>query len=108
MKTAIAIKEASTQSRLDKHFGKSAFFLILDDITKQTEVFENPSKAVCECKGNMIINVLIQKGVKRVIAGDFGTHVQQLLNKHHIQMIIHPDEKVSLSDIILLLIQKTD
>jgi len=52
------------------------------------------------------VDELIAKNVKRVIAGDFGTKVQQLLNQNQIQMIIHPDTRVSVSEIIELLNHK--
>jgi len=58
------------------------------------------------CKGEIIVKELIRKNVKRVIAGDFGTQAQQLLNKHHIQMIIHPNGMMGISDLINLLTNK--
>lgn len=106
MKTAIAASGNTPDTKIDHHFGKCAFFFILDDVTRQTEMFENPAKTIPGCKGDTIVKKLIEKEVKRVIAGDFGTKVQQLLNKQQIQMIIHPGDQVSVSDIIELLSKK--
>jgi len=39
-----------------------------------------------------------------VIAGDFGTIVQQLLNGHNIQMVIYPDTQIRVSEIIKLIL----
>ena len=107
MKIAIASQNPSKKARVDKHFGKCSHFLIHDDETGITEIMENPGKGIQDCKGDLIVKRLVEKKVRRVIAGDFGTHVQQLLNKHHIQMIIYPDDTRMVSDIIELLSLKT-
>lgn len=106
MKTAIAAQNSSPETLIDKHFGKCSHFHIYDDISHTTEITENPAQGIKGCKGNVIVDVLISKNVKRVIAGDFGTKVQQLLNQNQIQMIIHPDTRVTISEIIELLNHK--
>lgn len=106
MKTAIAAQNSSSETLIDKHFGKCSHFLIYDDTSHTTEVINNPAQGIKGCKGDVIIDELISKNVNRVIAGDFGTKVQQLLNKNKIQMIIHPDTRVSVSELIELLNHK--
>jgi predicted Fe-Mo cluster-binding NifX family protein len=106
MKTAIAAQNSNSDSLIDKHFGKCSHFFIYHDVSRTTEVIDNPAQGIQGCKGDVIVNKLLEKDVKRVIAGDFGTNVQQLLNKNHIQMIIHPDNRVSVSEIIELLKHK--
>ena len=103
MKTAIAAQNSSSETLIDKHFGKCSHFHIYDDISRTTEVMDNPAQWIKGCKGDVIVDELIAKNVKRVIAGDFGTKVQQLLNQNQIQMIIHPDIRISVSEIIELL-----
>ncbi len=107
MKTAIAAQDATTESLIDKHFGKCSHFFIYDDETNTSDVIPNPGKEVQGCKGEVLVKELQKNNVKRVIAGDFGTMVQQLLNKHHIQMILHPDNKTGVSEIIKLITKKT-
>jgi predicted Fe-Mo cluster-binding NifX family protein len=106
MKTAIAAQSVTNDSLIDKHFGKCSHFFIYDDKTNKTEVIPNPASGVQGCKGEVIVNELVKNDVNRVVAGDFGTIVQQLLNKHHIQMIIHPANKTGVSEIIQLLTYK--
>jgi predicted Fe-Mo cluster-binding NifX family protein len=106
MKTAIAAQNPGSETLIDKHFGKCSYFHIYDDRSQTTEVIDNPAQGMKGCKGDVIVNELIAKNVNRVIAGDFGTTVQQLLNKNQIQMIIHPDTRVSVSEIIELLNHK--
>ncbi len=106
MKTAIAAQNSSSETLIDKHFGKCSYFHIYDDESQTTEVIDNPARGIKGCKGDVIVNELIAKNVNAVIAGDFGTKVQQLLNQGQIQMIIHPDTRVSVSEIIELLNHK--
>ena len=106
MKTAIAAQNSSSETLIDKHFGKCSHFHIYDDISRTTEVMDNPAQGIKGCKGDVIVDRLIAKNVKCVVAGDFGTKVQQLLNKNQIQMIIHPDTRVSVSEIVDLLNHK--
>jgi len=106
MKTAIAAQTSTSEAMIDKHFGKCSCFLIYDDVNKTSEVINNPAKGIRGCKGDVIVSKLLEKNVKRVIAGDFGTIVQQLLNNHQIQMIIYPESQIKISEIIKLLTQK--
>lgn len=106
MKTAIAAQNSSSGALIDKHFGKCSYFHIYDDVSHTTEIIDNPAQGIKGCKGDVIVDELIAKNVKAVIAGDFGTKVQQLLNQNQIQMIIHPDTRVSVSEIIDLLNHK--
>lgn len=103
MKTAIAAQNSSSDTLIHKHFGKCSHFHIYDDLSKTTEVIDNPAQGIKGCKGDVIVDELIAKNIKRVIAGDFGTKVQELLNNNKIQMIIHPDARISVSEIIELL-----
>jgi len=106
MKTAIAMKEMTMESRIDRHFGKCDSFLIFDGVTGKSEIIENPGKSLQGCKADIIVNMLVEKKVSRIISGDFGSNVQQLLNKHQIQMIIYPDNTLTVSEIIALLTNK--
>jgi predicted Fe-Mo cluster-binding NifX family protein len=106
MITAIAIQENNTDSTIDKHFGKCGFFFLFDDASELTEIIENPGKILESCRADAILKILKKKKVERVIAGDFGTKVQKLLNQSGIQMIINPDSSVTVNDILGLLILK--
>ncbi|MEI6883293.1 MAG: NifB/NifX family molybdenum-iron cluster-binding protein [Bacteroidota bacterium] len=106
MKTAISAQNSNSEALIDKHFGKCSHFHIYDDVNLTIEVLENPATGISGCKGDVIVSRLINKEVKCVVAGDFGTKVQQLLNQNQIQMIIHPDTRVSVSEIIELLNHK--
>lgn len=99
MKTAITAMDSSPDTLLGKQFGKCMFFYILSGKTL-SEIIENPARTRKSCKADTIVGMLRTKGVERVISGDFGTHVQQALNKSGIQMIIYPGENVKVKEII--------
>lgn len=106
MKTAIASQGISLDSKIDRHFGKCAYLWIHDDEDQSSEVVENPGRVGTCCVGDVIIQELVSKNVKRVIAGDFGSNVQHLLNQENIQMVIYPDSQKSVKQIIGLLTKK--
>ncbi len=106
MKTAISSQSAYEDAIIDQHFGKCSHFFIYNDVEETTEIIENPGKGMKGCPGCIIVEKLWEKNVGRVIAGDFGTHVQKSLNEKHIQMIIHPEKQIQVKDIILLLTNK--
>ncbi|HPS62422.1 MAG TPA: NifB/NifX family molybdenum-iron cluster-binding protein [Bacteroidales bacterium] len=106
MNTAIALTGNTRSSKLSKHFGRCSWFCLVNDATGEIGWMENPGLLVEGCKAGPIVSRLILNNVNRVISGDFGTNVQQLLNKHHIQMIIHPDETVKADTLIKLMMQQ--
>ncbi len=103
MKTAIASQSNSETAYIDPHFGKCSYFFIFDDESGKIETIENPGKNHKVCMGQMIVESLVEKKVMRVIAGDFGTHVQKFLNENQIQMIIHPEKQIQIKDILQIL-----
>lgn len=106
LKTAIAITESSTDSRLERHFGKSPFFLIFDEYDESIRIIPNPVLHKKGCKAGSLVDELIGHQVSRVIAGDFGTNIHQLFIQRKIQMIIHPDAVASASEILKLIKSK--
>lgn len=106
MKTAIATDIDSLESTISEHFGQSAFFLIYDNERNAIEFIENPAKGLSGCVGETIVRHLAEMKVKRVIAGDFGTLVQQLLNAHRMQMVLYSGDPDSVKNIITLMNHK--
>lgn len=100
MKTAIATDIDSMESKISEHFGQSAFFLIYDNERNSIGFIENPAKGLSGCVGETIVRHLAEINVRRVIAGDFGTLVQQLLNAHRIQMVLYSGDPEPVKNII--------
>jgi predicted Fe-Mo cluster-binding NifX family protein len=106
MKAAIAVNDRGEDALISSHFGQSSFFLIYDEDEGKIDFIENPGKSKQGCVGEAVVRNLVELGVKRVIAGDFGTLVQQLLNASQVQMILYPMDSGSAKDIITLLKSK--
>lgn len=104
--TAIAAQDASENALIDKHFGKCACFFICNEESGKVEVFENPGREHVNCSGKEVVSHLLERDVRRIIAGDFGSNVQQILNDHKIQMVIHPDSQIPVREIIRQLTKK--
>lgn len=100
MRTAIASQSSVASAPIDRHFGKCDSFFIFDDESGRIETIENPGKRLKSCPGGVIVDKLVQLKVNRVIAGDFGTNVQQILNHRRIQMVIHPDTRITVGEIL--------
>jgi predicted Fe-Mo cluster-binding NifX family protein len=100
MKTAIAVTGKMEEAKVSSHFGQSEFFMIYDEESKSFDFIENPGKSKQGCVGETVVRRLVDLDIKRVIAGDFGTLVQQLLNANHIQMVLYPKDSASAKEII--------
>jgi predicted Fe-Mo cluster-binding NifX family protein len=85
MKKAIAIKSRKEDAPLEYHFGKSPYFAILDD-SGQMDIWKNEHSREPAAKGIMTANELSKKGVKKIIAGEFGVKVKPTLDVLGIKM----------------------
>ena len=86
MKTAITAENASLDAQIDPRFGRCSHFAIYDSETKKTEFFANPAKAASEGAGPTAVQFVAAKGVKTIIAGEFGGKIKSLLDSLHIEM----------------------
>ena len=95
MKIAITSEGNTLSSLIDSRFGRCAFFAILDTDTQDTEFFPNPAKESSEGAGPAAVQFIASKGVKKVIAGEFGMKIKSLLDTLSIEMIVDTDKTVS-------------
>lgn len=95
MKIAITSEGNTLSSLIDSRFGRCAFFAILDTDTQATEFFPNPAKELSEGAGPAAVQFIASKGVKKVIAGEFGMKIKSLLNTLNIEMLVETNKNVS-------------
>lgn len=95
MKIAITSEGNTLSSLIDSRFGRCAFFAILDTDTQDTEFFSNPAKESSEGAGPAAVQFIASKGVKKVIAGEFGMKIKPLLDTLSIEMFVETDKTVS-------------
>ncbi len=102
MKTAITSTGSTLKDRLDNHFGRCPWFIIFDDETGGIEILPNPNLRKIENAGPASVELLVSKGVSKVVAGEFGFKVKELFDRHKIQLIM-VRKKMTIEDIINLL-----
>jgi predicted Fe-Mo cluster-binding NifX family protein len=78
----------SRQDKIDEHFGHCEHFTVftIDDQKKIISEEKIASPAGCGCKSN-IAQVLAEKGVKLMLAGNMGEGAVNVLNSHGIDVL---------------------
>ncbi len=95
MKIAIASEKESLDARIDSRFGRCAYFAIHDTDSKTTEFFPNPAKDSPEGAGPAAVKFVASKGVKKVVAPEFGGKAEAMLEKLQIEMVNEKDKTIS-------------
>ncbi len=103
MKVAITSTGNKLESALDKRFGRCSYFIIFDTESKATEFIPNSNKENLEGAGPASVQLLVSRGVKKVVSGEFGAKVKTLFDSLKIQLIILNDSEKKVSDIIEML-----
>jgi|WetSurMetagenome_2_1015567.scaffolds.fasta_scaffold65960_2 predicted Fe-Mo cluster-binding NifX family protein len=88
MFVAISAVENHIASAVDPHFGRCAWFCLLDSIQGTWEFIENPFQHDPGHAGCDAADFLADKGVFMVIAGRFGSMVVERFRELGIQMVI--------------------
>lgn len=86
MNVAITSEGNTLNSIVDPRFGRCAYFAIYDTETKETEFILNPAKDSNEGAGPAAVKFVASKGVKKIIAGEFGGKIKTLLDSLNIVM----------------------
>lgn len=86
MKIMISIQENSPESVLDEHFGRAAYFMIIDLKTHDSEILENPAKTLASGAGAAVVQLAVDRQVQTVFSGRFGPHAAQALTASGIKM----------------------
>jgi predicted Fe-Mo cluster-binding NifX family protein len=85
---AIAASENHLKSVVDPHFGRCDWYCFYNTETRKSSFIENPVRYNQEQAGCDAALFLIEKGVKMVIAGRFGSKVVDVFKTNNVQMII--------------------
>lgn len=105
MRIAITSTGNSLESTLDQRFGRCAFFVVYDTVSKAMEFIPNPNLAMEEGAGIASVNLVASRNVSKIIAGEFGIKIKSLLDSLKIQMIIPGDAELQIKSIINLINQ---
>lgn len=85
---AIAASESNLKSNIDPHFGRCNFYCLYDTETKRSSFVENPARYYKEQAGSEAALFLIEKRIKIVIAGRFGSKAVDVFKSNEVQMIV--------------------
>ena len=106
MKIAITATGNTLTSKLDTRFGRCSYFAIYDLETNDTEFIQNPNKEAAEGAGPAAVQMIVSRGVKQIISGEFGSKVRSILDNLNIQMVMFTDPEKSIQEIVSLMVIK--
>ena len=86
MKIAIASSGKDLDSQIDPRFGRCPYFLIVDSETEEFEAVENTAGQAARGAGISAAQVVANKGVGAVIAGNFGPNAVHVLSTSKIKI----------------------
>ncbi len=93
MKIAITSRSNNIDSLVDPRFGRCAYFAFYDTESKALEFVENTGKNAEEGAGPAAAAFAANRGVSKIISGEFGFKIKEMLKELNIQMIIMKEDK---------------
>jgi predicted Fe-Mo cluster-binding NifX family protein len=103
MKTAITSSGNSMDSTLDQRFGRCNYFVIYDSESQGIELIPNPNKDAEDGAGPASVQLLASRNVQKIVSGEFGLKIKDLLDSLKIQMILLKEPGKTIQEIITLL-----
>ena len=100
MKTIISSTGNKTDSQFDLRFGRAEWFCLLDEETGKIRFLKNNHLDASHGAGTKASEKVIEEGATKVISGDFGPKAKEVLDKFNIQMVIIPDDSLTIAEII--------
>jgi predicted Fe-Mo cluster-binding NifX family protein len=100
MKTIISSTGNKTNAQFDLRFGRAEWFCLLDEETGKTRFLKNDHQEASHGAGTKASEIVIEEGATKVISGDFGPKAKEVLDKFNIQMVIIPDDSLTIAEII--------
>ena len=86
-KICITSKGTDLSAEVDPKFGRAQYFLIVDPITKEFEVIENPNIDAAHGAGIQTAQLVSSKNVQAVLTGNCGPNAQRVLQSSGIKVI---------------------
>jgi predicted Fe-Mo cluster-binding NifX family protein len=102
MKIAICSKDNTISSEVESRFGRCSFFGLYDSIDHSITFIGNTAESLAEGAGPAALELLKDRGVEKIISGNFGYKLKALASDASIQLIVLK-EKHTIKDIIQLL-----
>ncbi len=93
MKVAITCRENDRNAIVDQRFGRCVWFAIYDTETAELEFVQNTARDADGGAGPAAVAVVAGKGVAKILSGEFGPKIKQMLMELNIQMVMVKEEK---------------
>lgn len=86
MKLCVASTGKDLDSKVDYHFGRAPYFLIVDTETMDFEVVGNTSQVTGRAAGTMAAHMILDKGAAAVLTGIIGPNAFNALKIAHVEI----------------------
>lgn len=96
---AISSAGKTEKSLMDLRFGKCENVVIFNVTKNQYSIIENPYKE-SENSGIQLVNFLKEQGITGIITGEVGPKVSALLESEKLQLILLPEERIKIDEIM--------
>jgi|GEM_PF-255272 len=100
MNIVITSESDKIEAKLDRRFGRAAWFCLYNAETGQTSFIRNEYVISTGGAGTKSGELMVRLKVQKVFSGDFGPKAKVMLEKFNIQMITFRDEEQTVNDII--------
>lgn len=88
MKIGIALHQNNRDAMIHENFGRCAWFGIYDSASGDMQFIPNSDLDQPGHAGLRASRLLAEEGVQVVVAGRFGSHAMDFLEKHKIRMVV--------------------
>jgi predicted Fe-Mo cluster-binding NifX family protein len=99
MKFLLSVKSNTPDSQLDAHFGRAAWFVILDTETQLISFLENDGGKQSSGAGVAAAQYAVDQNAQAVVSGHFGPHAVQVLASAGIKMFLLDDTCQTIEDV---------
>lgn len=90
---AIAADGNVTSAHVDERFGRCSYFAFYDTESDKVEFKENPNKEADHGAGPASVSFIAKNGARKVVSGEFGMKIKDMMDELGIGMIVMKHEK---------------
>jgi predicted Fe-Mo cluster-binding NifX family protein len=99
-KVVITSANDEVTSAFDRRFGRAAWFSLYDTESGDCQFIKNENAEAGHGAGTKAAEKMVELKIEKVFSGDFGPKAKDLLDRFKIQMVVIPDESISVQEVI--------